>query len=271
MGVGSTRDEQPYLYNGKESINDLDLGWYDYGARMYDASLGRWHVQDMMIEKHYDASPYTCVYNNPILSIDPFGLDTFIVNRKGFFIRHGDASETDVLIAGKGDGFEIKRKERGKNKGKMKNKKLDGLKKGTLKPETEDGKGTMLNFENASDAKAVFEFVADNTNVEFSKVVYENVRSSVQSFLTTSHQEAADPYGTHQTTDVQENGGSIISHAHNHPSSIEYGYMPSSEERNGDIAAYKMWQGNQGRTIKFYIRQYNTTREFTKDGTEVRP
>ena len=71
MGVGSTREEQPYLYNGKESINDLDLGWYDYGARMYDASLGRWGVVDPLVQF---PSSYTAVANNPVRYSDPDGM-----------------------------------------------------------------------------------------------------------------------------------------------------------------------------------------------------
>ena len=72
--LGTQRNR--HLYNGKELQEDLNLDWYDYGARMYDAALGRWHVVDPMIESHYDYTPYAYVYNNPMNFIDPFGLDT---------------------------------------------------------------------------------------------------------------------------------------------------------------------------------------------------
>ncbi len=41
-----TAKENRYKYNGKELINDLDLNWYDYGARMYMADIGRWGAVD---------------------------------------------------------------------------------------------------------------------------------------------------------------------------------------------------------------------------------
>jgi RHS repeat-associated protein len=67
------------LYNGKELQNDHDLNWYDYGARMYDAALGRWHAIDPMSDKYASWSPYQYVLNNPIKFVDPDGKDVDVV------------------------------------------------------------------------------------------------------------------------------------------------------------------------------------------------
>jgi len=69
-----TSGKNPYLYNGKEMdrMNGLDM--YDYGARWYDAALGKWHCVDPLHDRHYDWSPYVYVLNNPICKIDLYGL-----------------------------------------------------------------------------------------------------------------------------------------------------------------------------------------------------
>ena len=71
---------QPYKYNGKELNRDNVLDWYDYGARMYDASLGRWHVVDPMSEKYYSISSYVYGLNTPHNCIDPDGQKIIFVN-----------------------------------------------------------------------------------------------------------------------------------------------------------------------------------------------
>jgi RHS repeat-associated protein len=65
---------QPYKYNGKELDTKKGLNWYDYGARHYDASLGRWFVVDPLAEKRYANSIYSYTSNNPINKIDPNGM-----------------------------------------------------------------------------------------------------------------------------------------------------------------------------------------------------
>ena len=69
---------QPYKYNGKELDTKKGLNWYDYGARHYDAAVGRFATVDPSSESYYETSPYAYCYNNPIKHIDPNGKDGII-------------------------------------------------------------------------------------------------------------------------------------------------------------------------------------------------
>ncbi|MCK8479024.1 DUF6443 domain-containing protein [Psychroserpens algicola] len=73
--VTSTNPAQKYKFGGKELNDELGLDWYDFGARNYDAALGRWMNIDPMAEKFYYDSPYTYATNNPIYYIDPDGME----------------------------------------------------------------------------------------------------------------------------------------------------------------------------------------------------
>jgi RHS repeat-associated protein len=66
---------QNYLYNGMELQNELKLGWYDYGARMYMSDIGRWGSFDPHSDKYLSISPFSYTMNNPVRFIDPDGTD----------------------------------------------------------------------------------------------------------------------------------------------------------------------------------------------------
>lgn len=61
-----------YLYEGKEL--QTEMGWLDFGARMYDPTIGRWHAPDPVAQF---ASPYSYVGGDPINMIDPDGRDAW--------------------------------------------------------------------------------------------------------------------------------------------------------------------------------------------------
>jgi RHS repeat-associated protein len=100
-----------YGFNGKEKDNDLAADNYDFGARIYDARIGRWMAVDPDAFKGPSWSVYNSNFNNPILFVDnngkwPIPIVTGLIGAAGGMIWgaiKGDDWKT-VLTKG-GAGF----------------------------------------------------------------------------------------------------------------------------------------------------------------------
>ena len=87
--LSTGQDAQRHKYNGKELDRMHGLDWYDYGARHYDAVLGRWTTMDPLCEKYYNVSPYAYCMGSPISYYDEDGkrpkISKIIYNGNGLF------------------------------------------------------------------------------------------------------------------------------------------------------------------------------------------
>jgi RHS repeat-associated protein len=77
--------ENKYKFGGKElqskEFSDgSGLEWTDYGARMYDQQIGRWHCTDGKAELYQNITTYAYAANQPTNVIDPDGNLIIFIN-----------------------------------------------------------------------------------------------------------------------------------------------------------------------------------------------
>ena len=89
-----------YMFGGKELQDDVVGGssfeMYDFGARNYDASLGRWISVDPLSQF---PSPYNYTGNNPVNFIDPDGRYSYNWNTKKYENSNGEVVSWEEVRA----------------------------------------------------------------------------------------------------------------------------------------------------------------------------
>ncbi|MFC1480812.1 RHS repeat-associated core domain-containing protein [Candidatus Neomarinimicrobiota bacterium] len=69
--TGGLGNPEHFRFTGK--AEDAETGLYYFGARYYDAELGRWTQPDPLWAKYPGWSPYNYALNNPLKYVDPDG------------------------------------------------------------------------------------------------------------------------------------------------------------------------------------------------------
>lgn len=98
---------QPYKFNGKELDLMHGLNTYDYGARQYYPVVPVWDRMDPLCEKYYGVSPYAYCHNNPIMRIDPDGMDDYY-NEDGQYLGTDKKKSDYIYITQKGEYKQLK-------------------------------------------------------------------------------------------------------------------------------------------------------------------
>ncbi len=208
---------QPYLFGGKERRRFASLGDSDFHARFLTTSTALWQAPDVHAGKYPWLSPWVFCNANPIRYVDPTGMDTYVMTSYGKVIERIKVDEYDSILLKLNDGTEPE---------------SSRLPKGTIQEQWKDETTTENDYfqiKGDDNSTYIFEFLAKNTDVEYSHVQTGEEGDNAVNYISTSHLALKDYSGGNimEATlkkDIDFGNGIVIkktgnvrSHIHNHP------------------------------------------------------
>lgn len=84
-----------HKFSGNERINDFNLGWDNFGNRMYNTDIGRFTSIDKFARKYSGLTGYQYAANNPIKYVDING-DSLILFKNGVYVSTVDNGKKEI-------------------------------------------------------------------------------------------------------------------------------------------------------------------------------
>ena len=210
----SSSADLPYKFNGKEL--DEETGLYYYGARYMNPLTSMWYGVDPLTEKYPNVSAFVYCHDNPVVRVDPDGQDDYKMDREGYLQlwRRSNAKYTDRIYASNG-------------------KQNITISKKTMRQFMKTRSDYRGHYAiGGKEMKDVFNFVVNNSDVEWFLVGYKKGDSEKMALMT-GH-SWSDVRVKTNFADLKEKD--MIFTVHNHP---QMKYPNPSGWAEGDIVKYK--------------------------------
>jgi RHS repeat-associated protein len=260
---------QPYKFGDKELDRSNGLDFYDFVWRQYDPTLMRFTTPDPLAEKYYAISPYVYCANNPVRYVDPTGMDIWEINNTGEIIKRVKDKTQDAFFMVAKDAEGSYQRTFTTDAEGNKNYNSISFKYGTV----ESQRTTSLNSTDSYDTYKVrgdvngtqmFEFMSQNTTVEWSQAKAGIEGDRGLNFITTSHDKTKESGMTNLINGQLVYGYTMREFNHSHPKDGEYNYIPSGipglTGNHGDVPWSRQVSKIFGNQVNYKIYTPNTRR-----------
>ena len=214
LPISDNRDR----FNGKEDQAFAGLPFSDYGARMYDRERGRWLSQDPLAEEYRSISQYVFCANNPIKYIDLKGKSIYQVTKNGYFILLEYIKEPmDTIVSVKTEDNTSVQSISVSSEILESHQYLTDVE--SIYPQIKINIASKYETTDVTELKKLFDFVAQNTDVEwaFSSIILND--GTKQYLLTTSHLKNKERSTSMWINEKQPQ--KWLEHIHNHPMGMD--------------------------------------------------
>ena len=221
-------DAQPYKYSGKEFDPINGLNTYDFHARAFFPDRILLGSPDIHDSDYPEQSIYSYCGGNPILFIDPTGMDRHHYDENGNFMFTESNDEYDSVVLHLGGVLE----------------ESEHMEYGTIEDvwrwRTAEGFYDYLKVRGDDNGKMLFEFFASHLDIEYTLFQCGQSGKRGLNFISTSHLKKFEKSGDFLFFNQLIGGYHIRRHIHNHPSGI----LKSSE--SDILAAHQMFTYYEG-------------------------